>query len=245
MKCSPFSDGTNRYIVFSAVALVCLSVSVCMTADVLARATGATSVTPGTDDFGPGTGTAATDPARGGVITMLAINATAQTNNWQGYYGNVGRYIVLADSTQKFMYSWNTTNQSLGSGSVIATRSASINWGALAVQGDCTVEDTVIPDAVNDKVNSTFANNTHTSIVIGNVTISASTCTTDLMVSNITNTTWEENMLTDGVNYVYQTFIHSGYNVFNGNEANFQMIVPEDEAGAAGTTSYYFWLELT
>jgi hypothetical protein len=232
---------TNRYIIVALIAAIAASVSLYFSIGVIGAPTGAV-VTAGSDSQMV-QGAAGSDPATGGVITSLTLNATGQTNNWQGYWGYVGSYIVLADSGQRFMYSWNTTNQS--SGSVIASRANSLNITALSNQSACTVEDSVIPDAINDKVSSTFTDGAHTSIVIGNVTISSNTCTTDLFVDNVSNTTWEENMLTDGNGkYVYQVFIHTGYNVFNGNEANFQMIVPEDEAGAAGTTTYYFWLEL-
>ena len=241
------NSGNSRYLFVLVAAIALLTASFYMSNVAFARPTAATA-SPGTDDFGPPTGTAGSDPARGGVITQLTLNATVQTNNWQGYFGYVGSYIVLADSGNNWMYSWNVSNPQ---GSVLAARSASINVTGLAVQQTCTVEDSVIPDAVSDQVSDAFTNTTHTNITIGNVSISSQvdtgyTCSVDLFVNNISNTSWEENLLTDGNgNYIYQTFINYYDNeIFNDGNYNFQMMVPEDEAGAAGTTNYYFWLEL-
>lgn len=235
---------TRNYLAIAIVAAILLTASFYLTSYAVARPSGAT-VSPGTDDYGPTTATASSDPARGGVITQLDINASVQTNNWQGYYGFISQYIYLADSTEQIMYSWNVSSPD---GYVLAGRASTINVSGLVQQQTCTVEDSVIGDAVTDKVSATFTNTTASDVIIGNRTLTGSngTCTVDLFVDNQTNTTWEENLLYDGNGqYVYQVSIQNyGNEIFNGENKNYMMMVPEDEAGAAGTTNYFFWLEL-
>lgn len=236
---------TSKYVVVLFATIALLTVSFYLSSEASARPTGVTSISPGTDDFGPPTAAASSDPARGGVITQIDLTATVQTNNWQGYFGYVAATIVLSDSGASQMYSWNVTAPS---GSVLASRTSTINVTGLSAQATCTVEDSIIGDAVTDKVSATFTAGAHSNITLGNLTVDqyTNTCTTDLMVDNTTNTTWEENLLKDGGGYyVYQAFIQNyGNEIFNDGNGAFQMMVPEDEAGAAGTTNYFFWVEI-
>jgi len=205
-----------------------------------AAPTGATLVTgqPQTK----GTVAPASNVAQGGNITEMNVSADAQTNVWQGYYGEVSGSIVLDDASGDRLYRFgNVTNTT---GEVYASRSSSVNFLTVVGNNNCTVDEDLTGTGT-DRVNNTFRQSNSTPFMVGAVNIGINTaCTANTNIVNATQTTFfEENILNDTTNSVsiYVARLENNRAGFDNRTHDYQMIVPENQSSA--TTTYFFYLE--
>ena len=177
--------------------------------------------------------------AQGGNITPLNMSVNSQTNAWQGFYGEVTGNITLRDNSGDQMYSWSGVNIT---GEVYASVSNGVNWAGIVGVTVCTADE-ALTGTGTDRTNNTFTRNASLVIWnIGNVAINDS-CQTYTYVNNASQTTsFEEIIVSDGVNNVYATKIDSNTAGFDGNTHDYQLIVPDNTTIA--TTTYYFYAEL-
>ncbi|MCK4670721.1 MAG: hypothetical protein KAT43_05970 [Nanoarchaeota archaeon] len=229
-----------KKILFTLMVVVCFLLSICYAsgAPVLA---GITNVTHETY-----TGTGGTTNATGGYIANRDLLVQSQTNNWQGYYGQVTGNISLADASGDVMYAWTSVTIE---GEVFASKSASVIWtsiaayDALGFAGNCTAPGTEAGTG-SDRVNNTFTGSTgpRQNTDIADQTITAnSACATETYVNGAQAANiWEEYILTDGTNWVWATEINDSGTAFDGATEDFQLIVPANTT----TLTYYLYVEL-
>jgi hypothetical protein len=189
--------------------------------------------------------------AQGGNITQVNIEAITITKSWQGYYGNITGNIVLEDGNNNSFYSWG--NSSSMAGEVYATRNSTIQWQNIRCLNGAerTAEETYLGQFAGsgDSITNTFNKTAHPSFYVGTVPIGNNTCfSTNVNVNGSTqNDSFYQLLLSDDANNsVYTTIIENKKNAFNGQIADFQLMVGENEhTGNEGPTSYYFFVELS
>lgn len=190
------------------------------------------------------TGTPTAINAQAGNVTELAINATALTTAWQGYYGNVTGTLILADSAGNNMYDWNVSTPS---GEVYASRSNSVTWSAIACASNAnvTVEETYLGQTTDDpdSVNNTFSG-TAPDFDVGSTTVSGCYGTNAYDENGAQISDFHQALLSDGPNIVYSTLLNSSVG-FNSNTWDFELLVGENgKVGNEAVTPYYFYVEL-
>jgi len=197
---------------------------------------------------GPTTTAAATTPgnatAEGGNITEVNISVTSQTSVWQGFYGEVTGAITLEDSAGNVLFRFNQTGLA-GTGEVYASRNSAVTFGSIATSMNFCTVDELLTGTGSDRVNSTFTNNTNPSFLVGAINITAtSSCATNTFNSTGANIHYDEIILNDTTSTipVYATLIETSEVGFNGQNNDYQLIVPENLTSA--TTLYFFYAEL-
>ncbi len=189
--------------------------------------------------------------AQGGNITQVNIEAITITKAWQGYYGNISGNIVLDDADNNSFYSWG--NASSLAGEVYATRNSTIQWQNIrCLNGsERADEETYLGQIAvsGDSVTNTFNNTAHPSFYVGTVPIGNDTCfSTNANVNGTSqqNAFYQILLSDNSSNSIYTTIIENKKHAFNGQIADFQLMVGENEhTGNVGPTSYYFFVELS
>lgn len=189
--------------------------------------------------------------AQGGNITEVNIEAITVTKAWQGYYGNISGNIVLEDGNNNSFYSWG--NASSLAGEVYATRNSTVQWQSVrCLNGsERTSEETYLGQFAGsgDSVTNTFNRTAHPSFYVGTVPIANDTCfSTNVNVNGSSQQgAFYQILLSDNSsNSIYTTIIENKKHAFNGQIADFQLMVGENEhTGNEGPTSYYFFVELS
>lgn len=223
----------------NAVLILLLAFALIAT-PVSALSEGATTVTEGTQSESGGD-TALSDNAEGGYINSLDIGGSTQTSMWQGYYGNVTGSLTLEDSSGNSMTTWTYDDKG---GEVFATTNQTADFTSIAAQNAAGADSLLAymdDSTMSDSVADTFASGSHSAIEIGRTTITADAA--DLITLN-TNFT-EVILKDDADSLIWTAIINPNKNGFDGAPHDFQMIVPEDNAGTSAVTAYYFFLELT
>jgi len=172
-----------------------------------------------------------------GHIYNASLDANMSTFRWAGVYGNTTGTIYLGDSASRYMYSWAAEGNL-----VYMSTAAAVSWTTLA---DATSTDvtTALPFLASgaDSYASTFTG------VPESIGSNLFTVTSDFAQTydNTATPIWKTYSLTDGTNLVWAGKVSPAGTSYNGEVADFQMIVPEDGSSAgAGTTTYYVWVEL-
>jgi len=176
--------------------------------------------------------------AEGGNITPMNISGDAQTDAWQGFYGEITGQIILGDNSCDKMYDWSLVNLS---GEVYLSVNNAVAWAAIAGQQVCTVDEGLTGTG-SDRVNRTFTNNTLAGWDVGGTPINGA-CQTYTYVNNASqNVSFEEIILNDGTTqYIYATKINADTAGFDGNTHDYQIIVPDNTS--TQTTTYYVYVE--
>lgn len=188
--------------------------------------------------------------AAGGSFTTLILNVTSQTSKWKAYVGNVTGKLTLDNSNNKTIYDWALTNVQ---GEVYVSRNNSVNFTSLACAngGNISAEETFlnINSTSDDSINKTFLQKVHKSFVIGGTgTIQNSSCyaiatyVDDASQAAAENATFQEILLSDGLNLVFVTLLENDQLGFDIGLYDFQIIVPDDPTETS--TTYYFYAEL-
>ncbi len=207
-----------------------------------------------------------TTQAQAGNLTELNMTATSATKGWQGFFGNISGTITLEDSDGDTFYDW-TTNEP--EGEVYASTNETIQWSttrcfgfnddaSLNTEINLSTEEnrTGFNASDEDGIDETFDRTDHPTFYVGTNKISGSTCpSTNPYVNNQSQTSDFYNVLLedDGESLIFTSILENrdpandtdkvGY---DGNTYDFQMLTAEDEhtQAAAGSTTYYFWVEI-
>jgi len=191
----------------------------------------------------------------GGSITTLKLNATSQNQRWKAYVGNITGILTLDDANNHTIFDWTLSNVM---GEIYATRSpASLQWTNMNCSNlthisneEIAINHTSNPD---DNITITFNSQIHNSFFVGTRQIPSNNCYSIHTYINDTNqiSSFEEVILYDGTNstdgqIVYTSLLEQDKIGFDGSSYDFQMIVPEKGLSTwAGSTAYYFYVELT
>lgn len=185
----------------------------------------------------------------GGVISNFNLSATVQNPRWKAFVGQVIGQFTLADSDGSSIYDWTLATVT---GRVYATRkTTSVTWAGIGCANVANLEseNTALTFSnVDDNITSTFnttAGATHDTFNVGSETIAANTCPTlnTKVNSGLQDNFFEEMVLHDGSNLVFATILEEDQTGYNGENYDFQMIVPENESSASNTI-YYLYVEL-
>ena len=218
----------------------------------VAQPGGPVSTTVGTSERANLSGTApATITAQAGNVTELDVTATAITQAWQGYFGNITGNIVLADSNNNQFYNWTGTGSI--SGEVYASRNSTIDWSTIGCLSGAEVatESSYLGKAASDadSVENTFSVNSHPEFDVGVTTITTNTCnSTNAYINNGTSSTdyYQVLLADDDSSIVYTALIDDDQIGFDGSNHDFQLLVGENgNATNLATTTYYFYIELS
>ncbi len=194
----------------------------------------------------------ATVDAQAGNVTALNIDATAITEAWQGYYGNITGSITLEDASGDVFYNWSSFNSLTGE--VYASRNESITWDGINCTNSSEVQDENSylgkSGAESDSVNQTFDDTTHPSFLVGTTRIEQDTCysTNTFSGGSQNSDRFHEVLLSDNASkLVYTTIIDEDQVGFDNGQYDFQMLVGENgnETQESSTTTYNFYIELT
>lgn len=171
-----------------------------------------------------------------GNITYVDLVSNMTTLRWTGLYGNATGGIKLGDSDGDVMYSWT------GIGNLIYMCEVVPTWSTLA-DADLTAVAAAygfIGGAAADNYTNTFSNTPEN---IGSNIFSLSS---DFAVTlSSAATTWKTYSLTDGANIVFTGKVSTAGTSYNGETADYQLIVPEDGTnGDEDPTNWLLFLEL-
>lgn len=186
----------------------------------------------------------------GGSFTTLVLNGTFQNPRWKAFVGNISGSMTLDDSSNQTIYDWDFA---IVTGEVFASRSNNINWDNIGCLDDAvlTAEETAINFDTSrpDSINKTFNDTVHQEFMVAGTTLAASSCRSIATFVNDARQTLDENAefqqiaLDDDSAAVYATILENDQTGYNGNNFDFQMIVPDDETTGVNTP-YYFYAEL-
>ena len=186
--------------------------------------------------------------AQAGNVTELTLNATAITNGWQGFYGNITGKIILADASGNNFYDWDLA---MPSGEVYAARTDSITWSGVNCSNATEVgsENDFLNKSASDpdSVTNTFNVTSHPWFLIGSNNITGCYSTKAYDSSGGQGSGFWQVLLSDGSsNTIYSTIIESsGLTGFNNQNWQFELLVAENgKPGYESTTPYYFFVEL-
>jgi hypothetical protein len=188
----------------------------------------------------------------GGYVASMNLSATIQDIRWKAFVGHVTGLFTLQDSSGSTIYDWRLSSIT---GRVYTTRNfTTLNWVNINCSNITTLNQENINmnhTNANDNLNMTFnttAGATHNSFYVGSKYISNSTCPTlNTYVNNATQDNYFEEMaLYEGTSMVYATILNQNRAGYNGQNYDFQMIVPENGASSfQGSTAYYLYVEIS
>ena len=232
------TKGIGRHI-----AVVLLVAAIVAAVYVTAEPTGPTDVQEGTPERRDTMGPHETE-AQAGNVTELDIEAISITNYWQGYYGNISGAIVLSNANNDTLYNWTMATPQ---GQIYASRNGTLEWTGVGCmdQTDIDAEDTLFGSTgKTDSVNNTFASQTHPALSVGATSINLDTCRSTSVQGDGSGTDYYQVLLKEATNTtVYTAIIDAAKTGFDGGTYDFQMLVADD-GSTAGTTTYYFYVEL-
>jgi hypothetical protein len=185
----------------------------------------------------------------GGYVAKLNLTATTQNPHWKAFVGWVNGKFTLDDSAGSTIYDWTLSTVN---GEVYATRTSSTPaWGSIACATAANItseESTLVHTNPDDNISATFSGTNSNPFVTAGTTISAASCSsTNTYVNNVSqSSTFEEVILSDATNLVYASVLEQDSQGYDGNDYDFQMIVPENGSATwTGATAYYVYLELS
>jgi hypothetical protein len=171
-----------------------------------------------------------------GNITMASLEANMSTSRWAGLYGNATGVLNLGDSSSNVMYSWDAV------GNIVYASIASPTWASLADANaaNVTAAFAFINGALADNYTNTFTGAPE-SIGSGIFSLSSDYATTRSGGATV----WKTYSLTDGTNIVFTGKVSNNGVAYNNQDADYQMIIPEDGTGGDETaTAWKLYLEL-
>jgi len=197
-----------------------------------------------------------------GTITTVTINTVQQNIKWKAYIGNVSGTLVLRDADDFSIYQWAAGGSP--DGEVFITMNETIDWDTIQCANATAIENQQSQlghsSSSGDNIANTFSDQTHEEIVVGEYTITASTCnSTATWVNNTAQTLAEDSLfqevlLMDGdLKVLYTALIDQDTSSYRDDESSggslglrhtydFQAIVP-DYTGVSIAT-YYFYVEI-
>ncbi|MBN1544874.1 hypothetical protein JW898_05440 [Candidatus Woesearchaeota archaeon] len=184
----------------------------------------------------------------GGTITWLNINATTQNPRWKAYVGNISGQLALQDASKNTVYNWNISSME---GEIYSTRKTTlVDWDSISCANLAQIqaEETALnmTSSSEDSIISTFSKKSHAQFYAGLTLIEADSCnSTNLYVNSQESSDFAELLLHDGSYIVYTALIEDAITGFDGNQYDFQMILPDSGLeGSQTPETYYFYVEL-
>jgi hypothetical protein len=189
----------------------------------------------------------------GGRIAELNLSATVQNPHWKAFVGWVNGEYTLDDAGGSTIYTWSST---VTGGRIYTTRNSSTPLWTIINCSNTThlsIEDYDMNHTGADNITSTF-NETgkHSSFYIGDVFIYADTCPTlSTYVNNNSQTDgtgtddFEQMALYDNASIIYASVLEDDEVGYNGENYDFQLLVPENGISGTTVTAYYLYIEIT
>lgn len=184
----------------------------------------------------------------GGTITVVNINTTSQNPHWKAYVGNISGRLALQDGASNAIYDWNISSME---GEIYATRKSTVvDWNSIVCADETHIsaeEDSLNFSSGNeDSIINTFNKKSHAAFYAGLTSLPADSCnSTNLYVNGDASSDFEELLLYDGSYIVYTSLLENRITGFDGNEYDFQMILPDSGLeGSQAPETYYFYVEL-
>jgi hypothetical protein len=172
-----------------------------------------------------------------GNVTRITIEANMSTFRWVGLYGNASGTFQLGDSSGNALHSWGNAK-----GRVVYLSKANPSWSTLADANIAavTANFTFIGGSAADNYTNTFVGTAE------NIGSGIFSLTSDYATTLSTGaTTWKTYTITDGTNIIFTGRVSEDGTAYNGDTADYQMIIPEDGTGGDETaTEWKIFLEL-
>jgi hypothetical protein len=193
---------------------------------------------------------AGTADAWGGNITEVNLTLNSSTLHWQGFYGTVTAGLRLAGPNNNSMKTWSVSTIK---GQVYASTSNNVDFTQLStVDGALTDLDTAFSflSGEDDSAANTGTDDANSEFLVGQYVVSANSRPKITTHSNESSDIWEQVIAwhdtntSDNESYVFVGILNNSGKAFNGADANYQIIVPEDSAGDTTPTTYYFYGEI-
>ncbi|MGM5488136.1 MAG: hypothetical protein ACQESG_04265, partial [Nanobdellota archaeon] len=111
---------------YKALLIACIALTL-FASSIYAAPNGA-SISEGTADNSEPTLTASSTTAQGGYYTELNATQSAQTDNWQVFYGTVKASFILQDGSANIAYNWtDVANVSAGT-NIFFANASTMDW---------------------------------------------------------------------------------------------------------------------
>ncbi|MFH1095523.1 MAG: hypothetical protein V1728_04865 [Candidatus Micrarchaeota archaeon] len=199
-----------------------------------------------------GTTTAGTADAWGGNITQVNLTINSSTLHWQGFYGSVTGSLRLASGNESNVSTLKLWTVSTLRGQIYASRASNIDFTVLnstAVTLAAVDSAFSFLSGANDAAVNTGTDSLNPAFSIGQYAVGASTAPLITTLNSTGQSMWQQVVLNDGntsdsSRYVFVGIINNSGVAYNGQSANFQIIVPENSVGDATPTTYYFYGEV-
>jgi hypothetical protein len=195
--------------------------------------------------------------AQGGNITRLNVTVSVQTSAWQGFAGNISGNLVLDDASGDRFFAWTLFNVS---GEIYMSRNNTLNFNTVYPTINCSVDQTGMTGIGADRTNRTYiAFFNARNFSVGTIVINSSTaCAARPYVnsSNQTSTILYENIIlnseTNNESFFNKTINNTiyvgileldGTTGFDGQQYNFQLLVPVNKSTTFSTYAVYAELD--
>lgn len=175
----------------------------------------------------------------GGNVTQADLSSEQSTDNWAGLYGNASGTLVLGAGTDgDVLYDWDASADS------VFAASDDVVWSNIT-DGYAGTVDGFYDITGSDDANATFTANTNETVDVSETEYEGSTALTN----GDSEEAWSTIVLEDNSSDeetdnlpVFAGIVGEGDAAFNGDEADYQMILPaEDE----NPRSFDMYLELS
>lgn len=212
---------------------------------------GSTTVSAGTP-ITLGTLSPVSASALGGNVTELNLSIASVTLHWQGFYGSITASLQLGTGSggeNSTLKQWAVGNIS---GQMYASRSSTVDF-TLLNSTPTTLSDLdsafSFLQGANDAATNSGTDSANPAFNIGQYAVEANSFPLIRSRDDSGNEVWDEIVMrhaTDGnpSDFVFVGILNNSGVAFNGEAAHFQLVVPEDSAGDATSTTYYFYGEI-
>jgi hypothetical protein len=183
--------------------------------------------------------------AQAGNVTELTLHGLSVTRSWQGFYGNITGTIILADASKNNFYDWNVSTPT---GQVYASRNNAVSWTNMNCSNATHIglEETALGQQPSDpdSVSQTFTDTNHPAFEVAATELLGCPTTQAYNASGEKGNAFWQVLINAETDTIYTTIIEDTTpQGFDGNPWHFQLLVGEN-GRIAGTTTYYFYLEL-
>jgi len=199
-----------------------------------------------------GTQSPGTAGAWGGNITQVNLTINSSTLHWQGFYGSVAASLRLASGSEGSVSTLKVWNVSNVSGQIYVSTSSNVDFTTInsstATLANVDSAFTFLSGA-NDAAVNTGTNSASPAFNIGQYIVYANTRPFVTTLNSSGSPVWRQVIVRDAntttaTDFVFVGLLNSSGVAYNGAAAHFQVIVPENSAGDAAVTTYYFYGEI-
>ena len=238
--------GRNRILGLALGTLFLLTV-LFTTQRIVSAMGSATNTSYSTDTFTPVNGTI---DATAGTIYEYNLSTTEKSYRWVGLWGNVSGSVQLSDGSNAF-YSWTVNTVTAGSILYALTDATGIDPTDFGYFNSTYLGESDTAYGYSSSVTDSITN-TYTGV--GD--FDSPSRDTNVDVNSTSVGSWTNYVMrADSTDYaigstneiVWAVSINPGQSAFNGELADYELLIPENEEAGDGegtATSYYLWIEL-